>query len=137
MCYLFRRSQRPGTHAAKRRRPSPVSASASDRGFAPATRSTRRSPAGAACISRATAPVASRAPQATTAVTAAIGATLRYTASVISDVNGGADTRFGDQQIRGFDTTQQCLFLDGLRQPNTRYVQFMGLDTWARSASRS
>jgi len=90
-----------------------------------------------ASASRATAPVASRAPQATTAVTAAIGATLRYTASVISDVNGGADTRFGDQQIRGFDTTQQCLFLDGLRQPNTRYVQFMGLDTWARSASRS
>ncbi len=59
-----------------------------------------------------------------------IGTALRYTAGVIGDVNGGADTRFGGQQIRGFDTTQQGLYLDGLRLPNTPYVQFMGLDPY-------
>lgn len=70
------------------------------------------------------------ADQIKTQAAQSIGATLRYTAGVIGDVNGGADTRFGGQQIRGFDTTQQGLYLDGLRQPNTRYVQFMGRDPW-------
>jgi outer membrane receptor protein involved in Fe transport len=59
-----------------------------------------------------------------------VGATLRYTSGVIGDVNGGADTRFGGLQIRGFDTTQQGLYLDGLRLPNTPYVQFLGLDPY-------
>lgn len=70
------------------------------------------------------------ADQIRTQAAESIGATLRYTAGVIGDVNGGADTRFGGQQIRGFDTTQQGLYLDGLRLPNTRYVQFTGLDPW-------
>jgi iron complex outermembrane recepter protein len=55
---------------------------------------------------------------------------LRYTAGANGDVNGGSDTRFGGLQIRGFDMTQQGLYLDGLRLPNTPYVQFTGLDPY-------
>lgn len=38
---------------------------------------------------------------------------LRYTAGANGDVNGGSDTRNGGIQIRGFDMTQQGLYLDG------------------------
>jgi iron complex outermembrane receptor protein len=46
-----------------------------------------------------------------------IGATLRYTAGISGDVDGGSDSRFGGPQIRGFDMTQQELYLDGQRLP--------------------
>lgn len=59
-----------------------------------------------------------------------IGEALRYTAGVSGDVNGGSDTRFGALQTRGFDTTLEGLYVDGLRIPSSRYVHFNGLDPY-------
>ncbi|WP_315837776.1 TonB-dependent siderophore receptor [Bradyrhizobium prioriisuperbiae] len=59
-----------------------------------------------------------------------VGAALRYTAGVSGDVNGGSDTRFGGLQIRGFDMTMPGLYLDGLRQPSSNYVHFLGLEPY-------
>ncbi len=62
---------------------------------------------------------------------------LRYTAGANGDVNGGSDTRNGGIQIRGFDMTQQGLYLDGLRLPSTPYIHFDSLDPFGASPSRS
>lgn len=70
------------------------------------------------------------ADQVKTQAAQTIGATLRYTAGVSGDVNGGSDTRFGGLQIRGFDTTLEGLYLDGLRLPSTRYIHFLGLEPY-------
>jgi iron complex outermembrane receptor protein len=58
---------------------------------------------------------------------------LRYTAGANGDVNGGSDTRNGGIQIRGFDMTQQGLYLDGLRLPSTPYIHFDSLDPFGAS----
>ncbi|PZO78705.1 MAG: TonB-dependent siderophore receptor [Mesorhizobium amorphae] len=59
-----------------------------------------------------------------------IRAATRYTAGVISETTGGADTRFGGFNIRGFDSTAEGTFFDGLRLPSTGSSNFFGLDPY-------
>ena len=59
-----------------------------------------------------------------------IGGALRYTAGVAGEVNGGADTRYGGLQIRGFDVTGNSFYKDGLRLPGTNAADFLPLDPY-------
>ncbi len=59
-----------------------------------------------------------------------LGATLRYSAGIGGEVNGGSDIRNGVIQVRGIDIGYQGLFRDGLRLPSTRYVSFLPLSPY-------
>lgn len=59
-----------------------------------------------------------------------IRAATRYTAGVTPEVTGGADTRFGGFNIRGFDSTANASFFDGMRLPSTAVINFFGLDPY-------
>jgi iron complex outermembrane receptor protein len=57
------------------------------------------------------------------------GAT-RYSSGVTPEITGGADTRFGGFNIRGFDSTANSSFVNGLRLPSTASINFFGLDPY-------
>ncbi|MET0744846.1 MAG: TonB-dependent receptor plug domain-containing protein, partial [Microvirga sp.] len=59
-----------------------------------------------------------------------IRAATRYSSGVTPEVTGGADTRFGGFNIRGFDATANSSFIDGLRLPSTASINFFGLDPY-------
>lgn len=59
-----------------------------------------------------------------------IGATLRYTAGVVGETTGAADTRYGGLLIRGFDMTGEAFYRDGLKLPATSYGDFQTLDPY-------
>ena len=59
-----------------------------------------------------------------------LGATLRYTAGVAGEINGGSDTRYGGFQLRGFEATGNSFYKDGLRLPGTAYAEFLPLDPY-------
>lgn len=59
-----------------------------------------------------------------------LGATLRYSAGIGGEVNGGSDIRNGVIQVRGIDIGYQGLWRDGLRLPSTRYVSFLPLSPY-------
>jgi iron complex outermembrane recepter protein len=59
-----------------------------------------------------------------------IRAATRYTAGVTPEYTGGGDTRFGGFSIRGFDSTANATFLDGLRLPSSSVINFLSLDPY-------
>lgn len=59
-----------------------------------------------------------------------IRAATRYTAGVTPETTGGADTRCGGFNIRGFDSTANSTFVDGLRLPSTSVINFLCLDAY-------
>ncbi|HEX2020478.1 MAG TPA: TonB-dependent siderophore receptor [Aurantimonas sp.] len=59
-----------------------------------------------------------------------IRAATRYIAGVTSEITGGADTRCGGFNIRGFDSTANSTFFDGLRLPSSSVINFLCLDPY-------
>lgn len=59
-----------------------------------------------------------------------IRAATRYTAGVTPEITGGGDTRCGGFNIRGFDSTANSTFFDGLRLPSTAGINFLCLDAY-------
>ncbi|UIJ72134.1 TonB-dependent siderophore receptor [Aurantimonas sp. HBX-1] len=59
-----------------------------------------------------------------------IRAATRYTAGVTPEITGGADTRCGGFNIRGFDSTANATFFDGLRLPSSSIINFLCLDPY-------
>ncbi|GGE09111.1 TonB-dependent receptor [Aureimonas endophytica] len=57
-------------------------------------------------------------------------AATRYTAGVTPEITGGSDTRCGGFNIRGFDSTANSTFIDGLRLPSTSVINFLCLDPY-------